>query len=123
MIKVNLARAYRYRGESGAMTTYGPGDTEIPEAMAQGLVDAGLLNPDVMGPQPPDRKAVAIETIAKRWGVPAPKDGDMTAFLEEMATIQPGPRISEILEIEGLSKTSIKAIQKHYGVEEDGDTA
>jgi hypothetical protein len=47
----------------------------------------------------------------------------IAGFLEALALVEPGPRIGEILEIEGLSKTSIKAIMKHFHLEEaDGNT-
>lgn len=75
------------------------------------------------------RFLAAINAITERWGLPVEKiDGDLPipddvliAFLEMMASVQPGPRISEILEIEGLSKTSFKAIMKHYGLEDSTD--
>lgn len=67
-----------------------------------------------------------MNAIVKRWELPAeliegngPVSEDVVAaFLEMMAVVEPGPRISEILEIEGLSKTSIKAITKHFNLDE-----
>lgn len=48
-VKVRLLRAYLWIEEDGSEVSFGPGDAEIPRAMAEGLqrekVDLGLLQP------------------------------------------------------------------------------
>jgi len=88
------------------------------------------IQPDAAS-QNDQRMIDAMNTITERWALPVEQilggqrlgDGVLVAFLEMMATIEPGPRIAEILSIEGLSKTSIKAIMKHFNLEPiDGDS-
>ncbi len=96
------------------------------EALADVLEALANTQPAI---QDTGRLLAAINTITERWGLPVEKiEGDLPipdevliAFLEMMASVQPGPRISEILEIEGLSKTSVKAIMSHYHVEDSTD--
>lgn len=45
----------------------------------------------------------------------------IAGFLEALVQVDPGVALTDVLAIEGLSKTSIAAIRKHFGVT-DGNT-
>lgn len=82
------------------------------------IMDAAQLLAERFEVEPPKPVQERYPDVAQmaRWGAVA-------TFLEALALVEPGPRIGEILEIEGLSKTSIKAIMKHFNLEEaDGNS-
>lgn len=47
-LKVSLDRSFMWVADDGTEKTYGPGNTEIPYPMAEGLVRAGRLDPSVL---------------------------------------------------------------------------
>lgn len=127
-VKINLPnrRMYRLHQDDRTAIKVGPGEVEVPAWVAK----AWGIQPDAAS-QNDQRMIDAMNTITERWALPVEQirgaqrlgDGVLVAFLEMMATIEPGPRIAEILSIEGLSKTSIKAIMKHFNLEPiDGDS-
>lgn len=73
----------------------------------------------------------ASGAVASRYGIPAPRASEgrytdvnnmmtwenIATFLEALATASPGVKIDDVLAVEGLSQTAIKAIQKHFEVE------
>lgn len=81
------------------------------------------------------RIMAAAGTVAERWGVEPPSKvegrynnvNDMmtwetvATFLETLATASPGVKVEEVLAVPGLSKTSIKAIEKHFEVKSADD--
>ena len=76
-----------------------------------------------------NRSMAAAEVLAQRAGVSMPdmrqvrqpailqllKWEALAEVLEALANTQPGITLADVLAIEGLSKTSIKALRKHFG--------
>lgn len=76
-----------------------------------------------------NRSMAAAEALAQRAGVSMPdmrqvrqpailqllKWEALAEVLEALANRQPGITLADVLAIEGLSKTSIKALRKHFG--------
>ena len=76
-----------------------------------------------------NRSMAAAEALAHRAGVSMPdmrqvrqpailqllKWEALAEVLEALANRQPGITLADVLAIEGLSKTSIKALRKHFG--------
>ena len=76
-----------------------------------------------------NRSMAAAEVLAQRAGVSMPdlrqvrqptilqllKWEALAEVLEALAKAQPGVTLADVLAIEGLSKTSIKALRKHFG--------
>lgn len=128
-VKVNLStqRMYRLHQEDREAITVGPGEVEVPEWVALAWETKKAPAPSATPSTQYSARIVAtMNAIAQRWELPVElieADGPVSeelvvSFLAMMAAVQPGPRISEILEIDGLSKTSIKAIMKHFNLEQ-----
>ena len=78
-----------------------------------------------------NRSMAAAEALAQRAGVSMPdmrqvrqpailqllKWEALAEVLEALANRQPGITLADVLAIEGLSKTSIKALRSHFGEE------
>lgn len=129
MVKVSLTtqRMYRARPEDREAITVGPGEVEVPEWVALAWETKKAPAPSATPSTQYSARIVAtMNAIVQCWELPTETlEGDgpvseevVATFLEMMAAVEPGPRISEILEIEGMSKTSVKAIMKHFNLEE-----
>lgn len=78
-----------------------------------------------------NRSMAAAEVLAQRAGVSMPdmrqvrqpailqllKWEALAEVLEALANTQPGITLADVLAVEGLSKTSIKALRSHFGEE------
>lgn len=76
-----------------------------------------------------NRSMAAAEVLAQRAGVSMPdmrqvrqpailqllKWEALAEVLEALANTQPGITLADVLAVEGLSKTSIKALRSHFG--------
>lgn len=81
------------------------------------------------------RCMAAIETLAQKHNITKPETRQVRQpavkqlftweavadVLEAMTKQQPGITVDDVLAIDGLSKTSIKAIKKHFNVEDSTD--
>lgn len=82
-----------------------------------------------------NRSMAAAEAIAKQHSLTLPaarqvrqpaiaqllKWEALADFLEALVNTQPGITLADVLTIEGLSKTSAKAIRKHFGEDSTDD--
>ena len=82
-----------------------------------------------------NRSMAAAEAIAKQHGLTLPEARQvrqpaiaqllkweaLADFLEALVNTQPSITLADVLAIEGLSKTSAKAIRKHFGEDSTDD--
>ena len=83
-----------------------------------------------------NRSIAAAEAIGHRHGLTLPdvrqvrqpdiaqmlKWEALADFLEALVNTQPGVTLADVLAIEGLSKTSARAIRRHFGEPEEDPT-
>lgn len=114
MIKVRLQRAYLWINEGGGEESYGPGEVEIPRAMAEGLqrekVDIGLpattqtqegdVHPKIFAQRESDASVRAVKaatTLAKRFSL---TDNEVALKVEEQQ-----PDLQQVLRDEAVADT------------------